>query len=324
MQTPARILIAVTFCAPLSAQVFEETFSYSDGPIVPGWTQQRGTWAIKNQRLIATSGSLWAYITKDGFNVKDSVLDGDFFYDTGSTVQFGGLTSRHAGTNLDNNLVMCKIQNNGGAADFDRCFIYERPGTSIYKDIVPGTLKGHCRLITLDNTARMLVDTNMDGIFELDVGTKTLTTILSSGLVGMAGYQTTQMDNFKFFDAVLVEQTGSVPKIGTTYTMQLRAPQPQNTVYVCAASLSNTGIPIDTRKIPLAVDGLLLISLTSPGVFNFVGLLDGNGDGFPNIVIPNDPSLVGAAMFIGGMTFVPTAPSSIGNISNDHHIVIQP
>jgi hypothetical protein len=316
------LLLSALLAAPAGAQVFEETFSYPDGPIIPGWTAHRGTWTVKNQRILS-SGAVWAYITKDGYSLKDCVMDGDFHF-VGSGVQFAGLTARHQGGTLDSNLVMCKIQNNGGVADFDRVFIYERPGTSVYADIPGGTLSARCRMIILDGQSWMEVDANMDGTFEQLVGPLTIANMLNAGLVGMNGFQASEMDNFKLYDAVLIGATGSTPKIGTTYQMQLRAAQPANTVFLCAASLGAAGIPIDTRKIPLSLDALLVISISTPGVFNFVGVLDAQGDGAPSIRIPNDPALVGLSMHIAGLTFVGTAPSGIGNISNDHRITIVP
>ena len=264
MHAPLSALVTALLCAPLSSQVFEETFSYPDGPIIPGWTQHRGVWTVRNQRIASTSGSLWAYITRDGLTAKDSVLDGEVFV-SGTALQFAGVTSRHAGTNLDNNLVMCKAQ---GSGVFNTAWIYERAiGAAVSRSGVFSVPTARVRLITLDNTARMLMDIDGDGSFELDIGTKTLTTVLGSGLVGMTAYGAAELDNFKYYDAVLVGAPASTPRIGTTYTMQLRAPQPQNTVFFCAASLKNTGIPIDTRKLPLSVDALLQLSLTTPSVF---------------------------------------------------------
>ncbi len=323
MLSRLHLLALVLFSAPVSSQVFEETFGYPDGPIIPGWTQHRGVWTVVNQRVASTSGVVWAYMTKDGFSAKDSVLDCDVFY-AGSGIQFAGVTSRHPGTTLDANMILAKVQDNGGSPDLDSCWLYERGfGTPLSKTSLPGMQSARCRLITLDNTAHMLLDADSNGTFETDVGTRPLTTVLASGLVGLTAFQSSQVDNFRYFDAVLVAAPSSTPTIGTTYTMQLRAPQPQNTVFFCAASLRNTGIPIDSRKLPLSVDALLQMSLATPAVFGFVGLLDANGDGAPKLHIPNDRSLVGFSMFVAGVTLVASAPSGIGNISNDHHVVIQ-
>ncbi len=316
-------LLALLLAAPLPAQVFEETFTFPDGPVIPGWTQRIGSWSITNRRLVMTSGAITAYITRDGLSAKDCVVDGEFFH-MGSGLQFAGLASRHPGTSIDNNLIMAKVQDNGTASGFDGSWVYERATrNAAAKTGLPPMQSARLRLISLDNKATVWLDTDSNGVFELEVGSITLVNVLGSGLVGMTGYQATEMDNFRYFDAVLVGKPNSTPAIGTTYTMQFRAPQPQGTLFVCAAALANTGIPVDTRKIPLAVDALLQMSLTTPSVFGFAGLLDGNGDGAPALHIPNDSALVGIAMFVSGFTLVAPAPSGIGHISNDHHVVIQ-
>jgi len=309
-----------------SAQVYQDAFNYPNGASVPGWTVQNGAFQVINGRLAATSGTTWAYITKDGYNLNDCTIEGDFYF-VGAGVQFAGLTSRHPGTPGDNNLVMCKIQNNGAAADFDRCFVYERNyGASVYADIPGGTLQATCRLITLDGQAWMYTDADQNGTFELTIGPKPLGTVLGPGLVGMTGYQTSEMDNFKYYDAVLKDQPGSTPRIGTTYTMQFRADRPAGTIFVCAASFSAAfGIPIDSRFLPLDFDPLFILSFSSPGLLNLIGTLDGNGDGFPNLVIPNLPYLVGTSFYVAGFTFTPgIAPSDIGNISNNHRVTLLP
>src|SRR5688500_17362721 len=125
MQRLPSTFLTVLFAAPLSAQVFEETFGYPDGPIIPGWTQRIGVWAITNQRLVMTSGAVTAYITRDGLTAKDCVVDGEFFH-AGTGLQFAGLASRHPGTSIDNNLIMAKVQDNGTAGGLDACWVYER------------------------------------------------------------------------------------------------------------------------------------------------------------------------------------------------------
>lgn len=318
------LLISACFTPLLGAQVFQDSFSYPNGPTIPGWTVRNGNFQVTNGRLVATSGTTWAYITKDGYNLTDSTLEGDFYF-VGAGVQFAGLTSRHPGTAGDSNLVMGKIQNNGGAADFDICYLYERVFGTALSAVIPGTVAAKCRMITLDNQVWMYIDADQDGIFDVTIGPKPLTNILGSGLVGMCGYQTSEMDNFKFYDAVLKEPTGVTPSIGTTYTMQFRAAQPQGTLFVCAASFSaGFGIPIDSRILPLDFDPLFILSLNAAGLFNFVGGLDASGNGFPNIVIPNLAYLIGTSFYVGGFTLSPGAPSDIGNISNNLRITIQP
>ena len=318
------LLSTFLLAGPVSAQIFQDHFNYPNGTIVPGWTKHVGGWGIKNGRLYGT-GSGWRYITHLGFQTKDCVLDGEFFF-AGSGIQFGGFVARYPGSGTTN-LVMCKIQNNGGNQDFDRCFLYEQPGGAIYKDIPGGTLSAYCRFIVLDNKGWMLVDANKDGVYEMTLGPKTFTKVLGSGRVGMSSYGATEMDNFKYFNAVLMSAPGNVPKIGTTFKMHFRAPKSSTpaTPYFCMASLSNKGIPLGPITIPLGFDPLIPLSLSAPSIFmKFNGVLDSNGDAFPSIKIPNNPAFVGAAIFVAGFTIDPKAPFSIGAVSNDHRIVFQP
>jgi len=146
-----------------TAQVYSDSFNYPNGTTVPGWTQQRGIWQVQNGRISSTSGGTWAYITKDNLSATRCVIDGEFFF-VGAGVQFAGLTSRHPGGNVDTNLLMVKIQNNGAAADFDRVFAYER-GVALgayYADIPGGTLAAYCRMVTLGN--EFWIETDADRV----------------------------------------------------------------------------------------------------------------------------------------------------------------
>ncbi len=320
-----RTLHAITLSAliaPLSAQAFSESFSYPDGPTVPGWTQNRGTFAISNGRLAATSGSTWAYITKDGIQSTNCVLDGTFFFNANSGVQFAGLASRHTGTANDDGLLMTKIQNNGGAADLDRCFAYERPGSANSVDIPGGTQAAFCRMVTLGTDFWMEIDADMDGLYELQISPRTATQIFAAGLVGMCGYQTTEMDDFEYFDAVLVPQAGAIPQIGTSYGLRIASTTP-NVPFLAGLSLGNAGVPLgDGRKIPLSMDALLLTSIGNPGL-GLTGLTDANGDATTAVPLPNDSSLVGLRLYAGAFTFDGNRPLQIGDITNEHGFVIQ-
>ncbi|MEZ5962858.1 MAG: hypothetical protein R3F56_03325 [Planctomycetota bacterium] len=304
---------------PLAAQVDRDDFSYPNGAVVPGWTQQRGTWQVLNGRISATSGALWAYITKDGLAATDSVMDGEFFYSTATTVQFAGFTSRHPGTNLDSNLLMVKVQNNGGAADFDRCFAYERAiGASTFVDIAGGTLQCYGRMITLDGECWMELDADQDGIYELETPHKAVTAVFGSGLVGMCAYQTSEMDNFEYFDGVLVPQPGAAPIIGTTYNLALDVPS-ANVPWLGVLSLGNAGVPLDApRALPVSLDALFIASL---GVF--VGQTDAAGKATFGIPIPNNPSLVGLGVYAGAVTIDTALPFAVGHIANESFFRIQ-
>ncbi len=324
MKVSTLLVSALLLGGTLPAQVFQDHFNYPNGATIPGWTKNVGGWGIRNGRLHGT-GSGWRYITHIGLKAKDCVLDGEFFF-AGTGIQFGGFVARYPG-NGTSNLVMCKIQNNGGKPDFDSCFLYEVPGKYINKHISGGTMSAYCRFIVLDNQGWMLVDTNKDGTYDFTLGPKTFTNVLGIGRVGMSSYGPTEMDNFKFFNAVLMGYPGSVPRIGSTYKMHFRAPKSSTptTPYFCLASLSNKGIPLGPVTIPLGFDPLISTSLSASSIFlNFHGVLDSKGDAAPAIKIPNVPAFVGASIYVAGLTIDPKKPFSIGAVSNDLRIVFQP
>lgn len=313
-------LFALLLASSLAAQVDRDSFAYPDGPVVPGWTQQRGTWQVRNGRLSATSGALWAYITKDGLAAVDSVLDGEFFI-SGTGLQFAGLTARHPGTNLDANLLMTKVQDNSGASDFDRIYVYERPANVASSlEILGGTLHCRGRMVTLDNEVWMEVDADLDGVYELASPARLVSTVLGTGLVGMSGYQTAEMDDFEFFDAVLLPQVGAVPHLGADYTLRLDTPTP-NVPWVGLLSLGNAGIPLDApRALPLTLDALFTVSL---GI-GLTGLTDSGGKATFAVPIPNDTGLVGLGVYAGAVTVDATKPFAIGHIANESFFRIEP
>lgn len=326
MQRSIVLVIVLALAAAAGAQVYVETFSYPDGPTIPGWTAAAGTWAISNGRLVA-SGSGWRYINKDGITAKDCVMDGEFFLVT-STLQFGGLTGRHPGGTSTTNLVMCKIQNNsspGPVTAFNRCYIYEQPGGSVYQDVpLPRPTTVFCRMILLDARAWMLVDADQNGTFEMTVGPYPLTSVLGTGLVGMNSYGPCEMDNFKFYNAVLVDATGNpAPQPGASLKFALRGRI--GAAYQAASSLGRSGISIGSgRSIPLAVDSLFFLTLSraAPTIFaNYVGFLDINGDGTLQVNLPKASALVGVTFYTAFITF---DPSGILQVSNDHQVAIVP
>jgi len=320
----ALVVVLVGLSAAAPAQFFTETFSYPDGKTVPGWTTATGTWEIAAGRLRAP-GAGWWYINKDGFKAVDSVLDGEFFLVT-SSLQFGGLTSRHPGGTSATNLAMCKIQNNstpGPATAFNRCYIYEQPGGAVFLDVPnPRPTSAFCRMITLDQNVWMLVDADKDGLFEMTVGPRVLVTVHGAGLVGMNCYGPCEMDNFKYYNVVLTADAGNPkPQPGSALQLNLRGGPSDR--YQAASSFGRAGIPVGGgMSVPLAADALFFLSVSGalPSVFgNYSNLLDTGGNGFVKLVIANIPALVGVTVFT---SFVTIDASGINGVSNEHAVTI--
>ena len=318
-------LAAMLLTGIVPAQQFADTFTYPDGPVPPGWTTRTGSWVVRNGRLAVTSSTTWAYLTRDGFQPVNSVLDAECFYGTTSGVQFCGLTSRNQGQPADNMTVMCKIRDNGAVADFDRAFIYERgsAAASTYADVVPGTASAFCRLITLDNRAWMQVDANKDGVYEQTIGPHTLTVMTGTGFVGVNAYTYSEIDNFQYFDAVLMPDPTTSPRIGTTYKVDLRAPVTTITPTLAFLSFGNAGIPLGgNRALPITADAMFSFALGLAGPLGLVRPTDATGAASYSIPLPNDPGLVGVALYLSAMTIDPAQPFSVGAISNETYFKI--
>jgi hypothetical protein len=194
--------------------------------------------------------------------------------------------------------------------------------------MTPIVLSARVRFIVVGNQATMLVDGDMDGFFESTLS-KTLTSQLGAGESGvMAAYlapltRSTGLDDFALYDAVLT--ASGTPSVGGQLILNLQGKTP-GAVYQAACSLSNTpGIAIDTRRIPLTPDGLMIASFVAPAVFgNFVGVRDGAGAGMAWVNLPAAPVLVGLVFYAGFVELSPGAPSGISAISNDHAVTIVP
>jgi hypothetical protein len=256
-------LAALALLAPaLTAQTILDDFAYPDGPVVPNWTPQRGAWQVRGGRLAVTTGNTWAYITRDGIVAADSVLEAQFLV-VRRGIQFGGLAARHPGGDIDDNLLIAKVQNNGADA-FDRIYAYERGQAlgTYFRDLVSPTANVRARMITLDAEMWLECDTDQDGLFDLVLPRRPLVSVFGARLLGLAAFAAsqfaaTQIDSFRYFDSVLVPRPLSTPRIGTTYSLVLDTPT-ANVPWLGLLSLGKAGIPLGTRAVPLTLDDLLI------------------------------------------------------------------
>jgi hypothetical protein len=328
-------LLLVLLLAPAAvAQTYQDSFSYSEGTVVPGWTERRGDWIIAAGRLhLGTTAGSYNYITKDGFSLKHSVTEALVFYDgLVSTVQAAGLCARHTGTSMDTGTVMCAIQDNTGggpSVGFDSIWLYEQGGTGA-NQLTSLPLFGSCRarLLVSNASAVVEVDTDMNGTWDRRV-TTTANVIQAAGGNGCSsGFlapapRCSGIDDFALFDAVLTSTGTAQP--GSTLVLNLQGNLPGAPYQAAAAFANAPGIAVDVRTIPLAPDTLTILSLTLPSVFQaFSGVTDNNGSATARIVFPPVPQLAGIVFYTAFVTLSPAAPSGIANISNDHRIDIVP
>ncbi|MEZ5988687.1 MAG: hypothetical protein R3F30_06110 [Planctomycetota bacterium] len=319
---PACLLAA----AAAPAQNYIETFPFPDGTgttvKIPLWTPQTGNWVITNKRLVYQSGATFGYITTDRYKgVADFVLDVDVFYGATQNLYYGGLVGRHPGSSATSNFVYCKLQDNavGGTGAFNSVWMYENPGGANYYAVSPSVKSGTMRLIVKGATAWADLDTNMDGIFEYKGAPRTLTTVgASTGLIGIAGYNATELDNFKYYRGVLLADATTTPKIGTTYKMVFSAPLENGnpTPWLGLCALGRAGIPIPGGTLPLSLDALLVNSFG----FGWSGILTSTTpEATLQLPVPNDTGLVGLDFFVAALTL---SGGGAASISNDHHVKI--
>ncbi len=101
----------------------------------------------------------------------------------------------------------------------------------------------------------------------------------------------------------------AAPNPGNTVTLTCEAgAEATSGQYICALSLGTGPIVLPFGSIGLSPDGLFLITAQNliPTIFsNSQSLLDGNGEGQPQVNIPNIPALIGTSIY---STFI-TLPS---------------
>ena len=106
---------------------------------------------------------------------------------------------------------------------------------------------------------------------------------------------------------------------GTTLDFTLTAAIDAGLPYQMGSSFGNGPIPIDSRKLELTPDDLLVVSTSGflPMVFqDYAGVLDAKGSGAAKLNIPNLPVLKGVRIYTAFVTLRAGAPSGVASISN--------
>jgi len=116
---------------------------------------------------------------------------------------------------------------------------------------------------------------------------------------------------------ISITGTGS-PGIGGTVTLHLEAAADAGLPFQVGTSLGTGPILVDTRKLGLSLDDLLVISVGGflPQVFaNYAGTLDPSGKGQAKINIPNIPAFIGIRLHSAFLTLKTGAPSNVASVS---------
>jgi len=116
----------------------------------------------------------------------------------------------------------------------------------------------------------------------------------------------------------LLEGAGN-PRPGGSMTLVLSATTDTGLPYQLASSLGTGPIPIDTRRLDLSPDNLLVVTVNNywPWIFSgYRGVIGSKGQAQAAIHIPNVPALIGLRLHSAFVTLDPAAPSGIRSISN--------
>ena len=308
----------------VSAQIWLEPFNYT-GTTLGSWAEYLGDWQAVNNTAESEQKGAYQYLVQPNRVYQDCAVECLVYYNPNSInkLQFGGVTLRCVNPAGGTDLVHIKIQDNNSSGDFDRVYVYDRPGSSVYADPTTPTTKARVRLLAIDSRLVGQADANLNGLWDIELN-KTSALTLKSGAVGLCAYGGAQMDDFVIFDAVMLNSTASpAPQPGSALKFVMRGKA--GAAYQAATSFGNSGIVLpDGRVIPLAPDALFFTSVSGflPSVFaNYANFLDINGDGSVKVMLPNLPALVGITIFNGFVTY---DASGILQISNDHQVTIVP
>ena len=113
---------------------------------------------------------------------------------------------------------------------------------------------------------------------------------------------------------------------GTAAKFSLSATSDTGLPYQLGSSLGSGPIPLGSRQIGLGLDSLLVLSVSGalPAVFqNYAGVFSSYGYAYPELHIPNNPSLIGLRIHNAYVTLAPSATLGIVSISNAMSVQIQ-
>jgi len=135
----------------------------------------------------------------------------------------------------------------------------------------------------------------------------------------------TTTEEFALAADVQFSTTGTL-QIGTTTQFNFDSLSDANQFYVTLISISGTspGTPLNNCTLPINIDSTSLYAIDLKPVFKkFIGVLDGSGMATGNFIIPNDPTLVGAAVDFAYFTADTTTGLAI-HASDALSVQIQP
>jgi len=133
------------------------------------------------------------------------------------------------------------------------------------------------------------------------------------------------VDAFVAKVALTLLQVSGTPRPAGTIIFDLTASADVGLPYQLGTSLGTGPIPIDTRKLNVSLDDLLLVTVNNhwPSIFSgYRGVIDSKGQAQATIHIPNAPVLIGTRLHSAFVTLDPKAVSGVRSISNTDSFTI--
>jgi len=320
------ILLLVT---SISSQVFQDPFNYRPGPLGHPWTPDVGSWTATGSAVhTAPTGSL-QYATLPMVYLQDCVAECVVTYNPKgltTNTQRGGVVLRVKDAKKQDLWIAQVFNGSLPVQNFNCVQIWEQTSRGFGQGIGRNISRGRLRFTMVDRRMRAELDWDLDGRWDFAL-TESVWSILpvQQGMVGLFGAGGAFIDDFKLFDAVLIESPSAPPSPRPGVVVPLALRGFPSGFYVAAAAFGNEGFPLGPGRVPLRFDPLFIASAAgglSPIVRNARGQLDARGDGSLWVAIPGNPAVVGFTVYVAFI--VHDGVKTILNYSNDYEITVQP
>jgi hypothetical protein len=312
MTLPARfLLLSFLAAAPAVAQQFEDRFKFPSGTTIPGYVEQRGDWRATGTAVQGQAMPIVQELTHGVHQDRDACLDAvpliNFARAAQATI---GPVLRYVGPAAAPSYFALRLHDSVPPfSGFDSWSLDWYDGVNFNQlagaAINPPATGAVVRLQTMDEGANTRVqawlDVNFDATWDVSADVSTPFGVGLLGGIGLNASGDPIVQQIAWFNATL--RLLDRPVIGTSVRLHGRS-QP-GLIYQGACSLTSGNIPIGGgRNVPLAVDPLFLLSLSTPAIFqDFAGVVADSGDFTMRINLPFIPALAGVLVRAAAVTY---------------------